>query len=97
MNNLIPTNGGQNSINGLDIKHSIVVVFDFNTLEILDTCGNYTTADEMSCSLYHKGIDARVDGLDFFHEDLNAKNIIGKKLNEFQHFVENNKHPLIAA
>lgn len=95
MTTLIPKNGGKNKINGLDIKKTTVVIFDFKTLEILDTCDQHTKADEISCDLFRKGIDARSDALDFHREDLNAKNIIGLHLNQFQDFVENNKHPLI--
>ena len=96
MTTLTPTTGGKSSINGLDIKQSIVVVFDFNTLEILDTCENYTTADEKACDLYRNKIDARTDLLCFFDDSLNAKNIIGLILSQFQHFTENNKHPLLS-
>jgi hypothetical protein len=94
---LIPTNGGKNTVNGLDIKNTLVVIFDMATLKILNTCQNYTKADEISCDYYRKNIDARTTDLDFFSDTINAKNIIGKKLSEFQHFVDNNTHPLISA
>lgn len=95
MTELIPTNGGKNIVNNLDIKSQVVVVFNMDTLEILDTCENYTVADEKSCDLYHQGIDARFDCLSFFDDTLDAKNIIGFKLSQFQDFVDNNKHPLL--
>ena len=95
MTTLIPTTGGTNSVNGLDIKSTHVVVFDFDTLEILDVCENYTKADESSCDLFRKGIDARFDTLSFFNEDINAQKLIGMKMSQFKHFVDNNKHPLI--
>jgi hypothetical protein len=95
MTKLTPTNGGKSTVNGLDIRSQIVVVFNMETLEILDTCENYTEADEKSCELYRGGIDARFDCLSFFDETLDAKKIIGLNLSQFQDFVDNNKHPLL--
>ncbi len=86
----------KNTINGLDIKATNVVVFNFDTLEILDVCENYTRADESSCDLFHQGIDARFDSLSYFDESINAQKLIGMKMNQFQHFNDNNKHPLVA-
>ncbi len=95
MTKLISSNGGKNLVNGLDIQHRPVVVFNFDTLEILATCENYTSADEISSDLYQKGIDARDTDLQFFDEKINVKDIVGMKLSQFQDFVENNKHTLL--
>ena len=96
MTTLIPTSGGKSTVNGLDIQSTNVVVFNFDTLEILDVCENYTKADESSSDLYRKGIDARFDSLSYFEESINAQKLIGMKMNQFQHFTDNNKHPLVA-
>lgn len=93
MNTLIPSNGGQNEINGLDIQYSPVVIFDFKTLEILSVTDNYTYADEISCDFYRKGIDARFEMLKFWDEKLNSSKIIGMKMNQFQFFVEEYNYP----
>jgi hypothetical protein len=95
MTTLIPVNNGFSTVNGLPIRQEVVVIFDFDTLEILDISSTYNQADEIACDLYRKNIDARTDCLWFFDDSLNAKSLIGMTMNKFQHFVDNNKHPLI--
>lgn len=95
MTKLIPTTGGISNVNGLEIKNSSVVVYDFNTLKILETCSTYNQGDEISCDYYRKGIDARFDNLEFYSDEIKILNLVGMKMNQFQHFVDNNKHPLI--
>lgn len=96
MQNLIPTNGGSNPVNGLKIQNTVCIVFNYETLEILATAGTHNQACELSTHIYNeKKIDARSDAIRFHSEDINAIDLIGMKCNQFQHFVENNpNHPL---
>ena len=94
--NIIPSNGGKNPVNELPIRTTLVILFDYKTLEIISLFHNYTTADEMGAFLYRKGIDARSDSLHFHDETLTPEKLIGMSLTQFQDFRENNpKHPLI--
>lgn len=72
------------------------VVFDNQTLEILRTAGTHNDADAIANSLYvDNKIDALTDVVKFFSEELNAINIVGMHLNQFQSFVEMHPdHPL---
>lgn len=97
MNNLIPTSGGNNPVNGLPIQHKVAIVFNAQTLEILEVHSGHNRAEEAANTIYVRDkIDARADGLNFhMDEPANANGIVGMKLNQFQHFVENNEnHPL---
>ena len=96
MKKLVPSDGGNNSVNGLKIQLIVCVIYNNETLEILKVAETYNKADEMATHIYNeRKIDALSDGLRFYSEELNAINIIGMKLNEFQFFVDNNpNHPL---
>ena len=95
MNTLIPSNGGYNEINGLPIQYSPIVIFNYYTLQILKITDTYSSADEISCDYWHKGVDARVVMLKFWDDNLNSKKIIGMNLSQFEDFVNNNNHPLL--
>lgn len=92
---LIPTHGGNNPVNGLPIQHSCCVVYDGDTLEILDTTQTSNAASEKACSLFtHNKTNALTTDLRYHHTGLTT--LIGMKLNEFEHFVDNKPtHPLI--
>jgi hypothetical protein len=94
---LIPTSGGNCPRTGLPDQHVYCVVFDRNTLEILDAAGTHNAAQEIANSIYvNKKIDAIADELRFYNND-EPLSIIGMTLDQFEHFVENNpNHPLIA-
>jgi hypothetical protein len=96
MSKLIPTSGGNNKVNGLPIQTFVCVVFDSTTLEILKTTDTHNAASEMVNNLYvDKKIIALQDVVMFFSEELNAINIVGMFLYQFQSFVnEYPNHPL---
>ena len=98
MKKLIQSDGGINPVNGLKIQRCVCVVYDNQTLKILKTTHTHNSASEMATHVYNeKNIDALSGEVRFEHEDLNAVNIIGMKLNEFQFFVDlNPNHPLCA-
>ena len=96
MSKLIPTSGGKNEVNGLPIQTVTCVVFDSNTLEILKTINTHNAASEMANSLYvDEKVNALHDVVKFFSDGLNALNIVGMHLNQFESFVnEYPNHPL---
>ncbi len=95
--NLIPTDGGVSEVNGLKIQNTYCIAFDACTLEILAVAPTHDKASEIATGIYNaEKRDARSDEVRFDDDSINAKNIVGRNLSEFQYFVENNpNHPLI--
>jgi hypothetical protein len=98
MQNLIQSHGGPNPINGLLVRSYTCVVYDNDTLEILNTTHTHNSASELATDAYSTlEVDALHVGLSFHDESLNARSIIGMKLNQFEDFVDNYpNHPLCA-
>ena len=94
---LIPTHNGKSPVNGLLIQSAACVIIDNDSLEILDIAPTHNRADERATDLFVvANIDARANEIRYYSETIEPKDLIGMKASQFQHFVENNNHPLIA-
>jgi hypothetical protein len=93
MRKLIPISGGNNSVNGLPIQTVTCVVYDSISLEILNTTSTCNGASEMANSQYvNNKILAAHEVVKFFSDTLNAINIVGLYLYQFESFVEMHPH-----
>jgi len=94
---LIPSSGGVNKNNGLPIQNTACVLYSNVDLKIMGIYSTYNRAEEASCDAYNKNprTDPLTYGLRYCPDTINAKDIIGRYMNEFEDFVSDNpSHPL---
>lgn len=93
-----PIRGGVSDTNGLNISDKVVIVYDKDTLEIVNTFGNYNEADDKVNEYYRNGKpQMRTECLEYYNPSIKSVyNLIGMNLAKFEYFIEcNPTHPLI--